>query len=151
MNAHSSSSFPESNGLLIWLVFSFEYFDFIITLYVMKNLRDAETSRNELNAKQRYQEGPDLRRKTRTMEQDYVWHPSGLKDCFFHSNYNQWKHYSQETDIYVNIGDWLAEINMDPLPLVRFFLPIELPSVSQAFMSWKWIYSEVDVLEVFSR
>lgn len=58
-------------------------------------------------------------RKNRTM--DNVWHPSGLERLFFsHSNYNQWKRPSQETDIYVNIANWPAEINVVPLPLIRF-------------------------------
>lgn len=47
--------------------------------------------------------------------------PLGLKDCFFsYSNCNEWKRPSQETDIYVNIANWPAEINVVPLPLIRF-------------------------------
>lgn len=67
-----------------------------------------------------------------------------------HSNYNQWKRLSQETDIYVNIANWPAEINVVPLLLIRFFFT-KLPNVSHAFMFWNWIYSHVDLTKIFSR
>lgn len=66
----------------------------------MQDAPFAEASRDQSNADQRYQEGLE-----RTGQWTMFGIPFGLERLFFsHSDYNQWKRPSQETDIYINIG-----------------------------------------------